>query len=536
MSGIGPIEEDVRFDHGAAEHLISLAGSTASTVEAQRGSRLAWASTAMQEFRGYFSTLFAGNAETADADAAQVVAGLRDVARFVGQLAESARQEQARREEARRWQQEQDDRNLIEQGWGGFKEHVLQQGEERPPVADMPDPPSYAPTVVPPRPRQNPGAGGGGGGGTSSARPADLRTFASGSRGANGTLAGKPSSCRSAYDAFVAGCGWGHLEASSVFTGFDRWLDANVEDVLWTTTVADAFATAGSDGDVSVLSDSSLAAALQAAGVDASRQDLAIDPPTAYGNPPTSGYADDPVNAATGNFIENETDLGFAGGTASLSLNRTYNSFDTGTGAFGPGWSSWTEAGLTLDAEAARLRLPDGRVVSFGRLGDGWDRATGEDLWLHRTLDRASGDEHLVVTGNDGTAVDLHRARACPRTSSRGPGTTVRLVHEVVGGEVRLVRLEHERGRSIDLTWDAEHVGGPRVVAALASDGRRVAYDYDDAGRLLRATTPARHPVLRLGRVVPADLGDRRRRRRRGGEHLRRAPAASAASAPSTAG
>lgn len=488
MSGIGPIEEDVRFDHGAAQHLVTLAGSTASTVESQRGSRLAWASTAMGEFRGYFSTLFAGNAETADADAEQVVVGLRDVARFVGQLADSAREEQARRETAREWQREQEDRNLLEKGIDGGKS-LLGMGEDKPPVGDMPEPPSYAPTVVAPRPRQNPGAGSGGAGGTSSARPADLRTFATGSQGANGTLAGKPSSCRSAYDAFVAGCGWGHLEASSVFTGFDRWLDANAEDVLWTTTVADAFATAGSDADVSTLSDSAVAAALQAAGVDASRQDLDIDPPTAYGNPPSSGYADDPVNAATGNFIENEADLGFAGGTASLSLDRTYNSFDTGTGAFGPGWSSWTEAGLTVDDDAARLRLPDGRVVSFGRLGEAWDRAAGEDLWLDRTRDAASGDERLVVTGSDGTRWTFDRAGR-PLTSSRGPGTTVRLVHEVVGGEARLVRLEHERGRSIDLTWDVERVGGPRVVAALASDGRPVTYDYDDAGRLLRATTP----------------------------------------------
>ena len=50
-------------------------------------------------------------------------------------------------------------------------------------------------------------------------------------------------------------------------------------------------------------------ATLQAAGVDATRQDIVIDPPTAYGSPPTTGYADDPVNTATGNFLENEVDL-----------------------------------------------------------------------------------------------------------------------------------------------------------------------------------------------------------------------------------
>mgnify|MGYP006161555013 CR=1 FL=1 len=42
-----------------------------------------------------------------------------------------------------------------------------------------------------------------------------------------------PTSCRSAYSTFTAGCGWGRLEASSVFTGFDKYLTANEEDVRW---------------------------------------------------------------------------------------------------------------------------------------------------------------------------------------------------------------------------------------------------------------------------------------------------------------
>ena len=177
----------------------------------------------------------------------------------------------------------------------------------------------------------------------------------------------------------AAGAGW---RPSSVFTGFDKYLTANEEDVRWATLVADAFAAAGGEGAVSTVSNSALMATLQAAGVSATRQDIVIDPPTAYGSPPTTGYANDPVNTATGNFLENEVDLSFPGGAASLALTRTYNSFDPEAGAFGPGWSSWTEAGLALDDEAARMTLPDGRVVVFPRLGAGWDRATGENLWL----------------------------------------------------------------------------------------------------------------------------------------------------------
>ena len=60
---------------------------------------------------------------------------------------------------------------------------------------------------------------------------------------------------------------------------------------------------------------------------------------------PTSGYANDPVNVATGNFIEEERDLS----VGSVSLVRMYNSiaaagaasthegYAAPVGAFGPG-------------------------------------------------------------------------------------------------------------------------------------------------------------------------------------------------------
>ena len=69
------------------------------------------------------------------------------------------------------------------------------------------------------------------------------------------------------------------------------------------------------------------------------------------------------MNTSTGNFVENEADLAFPGAAALLVWGRSYNSFDTGAGAFGPGWSSLAEAGLVFDSDegVARFRLPDGR-------------------------------------------------------------------------------------------------------------------------------------------------------------------------------
>ncbi|GAA3619405.1 DUF6531 domain-containing protein [Microlunatus ginsengisoli] len=481
MGDLGAIEEDVPFDFGVATVFATACDNAASAVDGQAGSRATWVSTGLTDFKGHFSELFRTNAATAAGDATELSARLREVATGVRKLAEEARKEQQRRETARAWKKEHDDRNIFEKGWDWAT------GGDDPPVG----PPAAEPTIAGSpsvnRSRQTPapgGSGGGGGGGTSSARPSKLRSFASSSKGANDDLRPKPAALRADFSSFESSCRWGRLDASGVFVGFDKWLAANDEDVTWATTVADAFAAAGGEGNVSTLSNSALAAALRAAGVDASRQDLTIEPPQAYGNPPTTGYANDPVNTSTGNFVENETDLAFPGAAALLVWGRSYNSFDPGTGGFGPGWSSLAEVGLTFDTEGvARFRLPDGRQLVFPRLGQGWDRAVGESVWL-----TAAPEDRLRVAGTDGSWWSFTAAGSL-LSFGVGPeedGNLVRIEHDAAG---RLVRLEHGRGRSIDLDWGS--VGGAeRIVAASGSDGRTISYSYDADGRLTAAAGP----------------------------------------------
>jgi hypothetical protein len=316
---LGAIEQDVPFDAGAADALIAACTSAASAVEGQLAARSSSATAAMRDFRGHFSHLFADNAATAKGDAHELVAALHSVATGARRLKEEAAKEQRRREVARRWKAEQEHRNLFERGWDSVF------GEDSPPVGPPATPISPPVKPVSPKPRKTPapGSGGGGGGGTSSARPSELHAFASHSAALNSQLRSKPGSCRGAYANFQATCRWGTLEASGVFAGFDKWLEANDNDVRWANVVGDAFARAGGEGAVSTLANSAIAATLRAHGVDASRQDLSIDPAVAFGHPPTTGYAVDPVNTSTGNFVETESDLGFAGGCAGLELTRT---------------------------------------------------------------------------------------------------------------------------------------------------------------------------------------------------------------------
>ena len=457
------IAENVRFNHGHADALIWECNDAADTIEGQIGSRSSWLSHGLEDFSGYYAQLFEQNGSVQASDASLVVTRLREVATAVGDLKAAAKAEQDRREKARAWKQRQDARGLWDHVTDWFT------GGEAPPVGP-PDPePQFSVTTVTPQEREP--LTGSGYSGVSSGRPANLRSFATNSSGGNDEIRPKASTAKGAYTNFVGSCGWGQLEASGVFSGFESYIAANDNDVHWAGVVADAFEAAGGSGVVTV-ANATLTAALEANGVNAQRADLEIDPPQAFGAPPTTGYANDPVNTATGNFLEPETDLAFDGGCSVLLWGRMYNSFNSAVGAFGPGWSSWTEAGLRVEESQAWWRLFDGREILFPREGAGWARATTEAFWLtatdsgHEIVDNAGGWWRFDAAGHlVGYAA--------------GGGFAVSLTWV----EGQLQRLEHERGRFVDLVW-----GEDRVVAAQASDGRRVGYHYDE-GRLVAAVT-----------------------------------------------
>ncbi|QWC84619.1 hypothetical protein KLP28_13745 [Nocardioidaceae bacterium] len=507
MSDLRGNEEDVPFDWGGADRLIAAATSAASTVE---WSAVGWGSrarTASVEFRGLFSRLFDDNAVTAAADAREIATALRDLATVTGRLKGLAEEEQQRREEARRWYAEQQDRNAVERGldWLGDK----LTGDDTPEVRVAAGPP---PPISVQHPstgfRETPtgGGGGGGGGGTSSARPQDLFTFADGADAATDDLTTTSQSVSSAHSSFSANTQWGRVEADGLFSGFTAFLELNRADARWSRVVARAFEAAGSRGSVSTLADSAVASALAAAGVSASRVDLQIDPPVAYGEQPTTGYADDPVNTATGNFTHTEVDLGFVGGAATLGLRRTYNALAHRAGdsravqPYGPGWSTWTDARLDLDAHGdgttAAMTLPEGRQIQFAREttddGDvGWGRAIGDNYWLE-ALGRTSTAGHAVTDNRGGRWTFDGRGRLVE--VARGAGTGVRLTWDDAGGTDRVTRLEHERGRWIELAWEADGAPGgrDRLTGATSSDGREVSYAYDEHGRLVAMTSEGR--------------------------------------------
>lgn len=340
--------EDVTFDEGTADAYAAGCRGAATMIRLQENVRAPAVARARTDFEGLFSQLFAQNATTASVDAEEIAVRLEEVATHVDYLADEARKEQERREAARAWAQEQ----ASKDGWdrtADVGKEVITLGfadtGDKPEGPQSSPPPKTVAAETKPRETPRPGTGGGGGGSTSSARPADLRSFAATSQGCNSLLDYRPASLRGLAADFARDCQYGTIDATGVVGAFEAFNVANDEDVAWATLVAGAFERAGSESGMATISNDALFATLAAAGVGATRDDIVVDPPTTYGMQPSSGYVDDPVHAATGNFIELESDLGFAGGCATLQLTRVYNSADRGTGAFGPGWSSWTEVG-----------------------------------------------------------------------------------------------------------------------------------------------------------------------------------------------
>jgi len=312
--------------------------------------------------------------------------------------------------------------------------------------------------------------------GRSSADPDDLDVWVAANRGLDSGLAPHHGNFVRFQNTFSSNTVDGGFDASSLIRAFRTYLDENEKDSQWTSFIAGLFRQADSSGGVVGLPDSVIAAGLRAAGLSGGRQSVTFDDPIVWGAPPTSGYANDPVNTASGNFVEIETDLEFGGLLGALRFSRTYNSRSDRVGPFGVGWASWASARLRAAPDGAHWEGPDGQRAVVPVVGDG------------SRYRRVVGIQGLVVPGESGLALEWFGGRRWEFdaegllvAAQDGPGTRVRFEY----ADSTLVALVHEGGTRLDVCWDGE-----RIVALRCSDGRRVAYRYDGAANLVEVEGP----------------------------------------------
>ena len=348
-----------------------------------------------------------------------------------------------------------------------------------------------------------------------------------------------------AYDTYLKTCQWGVLIIDTLLLSTKNWILDNDNDAAWINAVAQAFRNAGA-GVKFTVSDAALASSIQQAGVNPGRKWLEVADVQVFGTQISSGYANDPVNVATGNFIEEEKDLSDGG----VSLVRMYNSiaaagaasthegYAAPVGAFGPGWSSTVDTHLGFTASGVVWVDVDGRQVFFARSGAGFTRAAGEAWWLHwyrvnpadssvsqvsdsengAVHDEAnggvraqaaragfaavislaaehsnqvvSGGEFYAVSNNAGQYHYYTRGGAWLGSWGSEPGSAVAAIYEDAsngGSSSRVRAMVGAFGKAIRLSYD--DVSGRAV--AVTGAGSRMEYAYSETGHLAEATTYA---------------------------------------------
>ena len=247
-----------------------------------------------------------------------------------------------------------------------------------------------------------------------------------------------------------------------------------------------------------------------------------------YGVRRAGGYAEDPVNTATGNFTDAVFDLDYPESVFGLDLGRTYNSLDTTSGPLGPGWAHSFSSALSHDVATGDVVLGDwdGRLVTFAA-----DEAGGfvrpEEVFgdLNRRLDGSwfiayddgrveefDAGGRLVERRNwDGQSVTLGYAgsRLATVTDAGGGVTTYESnvsgrITRVVDPDAKLVVANtfDDRGRVATqetpsgdtVTFSYDDPTGRTTVSRQAS-GASTIYVHDPAGRLI-AVTDAHGAVL----------------------------------------
>lgn len=200
------------------------------------------------------------------------------------------------------------------------------------------------------------------------------------------------------------------------------------------------------------------------------------------------GCDGDPVNSATGEFTENETDLTVPGPGPALTLTRSYGS-QASTSATntalpnGPLGYGWTDGfNMTVSADPTSSGVEDvyqenGSVVQFQHQADGTWSAPSRVL----AALRSNSDGSWTLTRHENQIFTFNSAGAL--TAESDPqGDTTTIAHNSSG---QISTVTNQAGRTLTFTWTSG-----QLTAVADSLGRTVRYAYDTAGNLIRVTHP----------------------------------------------
>ncbi|MEZ7669602.1 DUF6531 domain-containing protein [Rothia sp. 27098_8_27] len=486
--------EEVKYDDATSDALAGACRTVAQNIDSALPPLKNSLTTALEDFVGHYADIAAANIDTTISDGRDIANVFRQLADVVDRLKEAAQKEKRNRELMREYEKKYDD------NWGGFRkwwDSIFGEG--------APSPESYIPdtTIDTTSPGQRESTGTRSGGMTvSSARPSTVRALSNTLANLGTSFDAEPGKLRSLASEFAAKCQWGTIDAENLISTFEAWNKSNANDKTWLGIVADTFEQYGSSGQIITVANSTLEGAISAAGVSTERHELKVPAPAVVGKSTTSGYVNDPVNVATGNFIEEETDMAFSGAVSACSVTRMYNSVavfgqHAVSGVFGAGWSSNIESRVQLNAENAVWTMADGREVTFDRMiredgTHGYARAPREAWWLEELpLTQLMGEEGSIadpslryilhatgyeassllrISDNSGTQ-HIFSLTGVYLGMSAGAGTAVAYLRDEEG---RVGAIVHQRGARIDVEYTEDGLVG----AIHSSRGQSVCYEY----------------------------------------------------------
>lgn len=215
----------------------------------------------------------------------------------------------------------------------------------------------------------------------------------------------------STYAQFRSNTSWGTFNADSLIAALHTWIEDVDADVHWLGKLAQTMFDVASRGYLEKpaiehheeLSGPGAKAqiSLEMNYLDELMHDdipmhhlLQVPGASITGVNISSGYANDPVNVATGNFIESEVDLRSRVNSV-LRLERTYNSVlaalpNAPRGTFGKGWSSMLDSRLEQNSDSISWHTADGRELVFERdanSASGYARTPNAPYWLEKVTE-----------------------------------------------------------------------------------------------------------------------------------------------------
>jgi len=243
-------------------------------------------------------------------------------------------------------------------------------------------------------------------------------------------------------------------------------------------------------------------------------------------------FSGGPVNCATGNEIETQTDLSLGGRGPADHFVRTYNSGLAlyqeegrlgGPGPLGYGWTGSYSAHLVRTTWSATVYEDGGRAVVFVPQEGRWvpsealneaALAEEEGKWVytlpnHERLDfNNSGQLTAEEDANGNVLTVAHNANGTVKSATNGTGAItfaynsanqLESATDPLGHTVKYAYNSEDDLTTVTLpgetspSWKYEYNGAHELTAITEARGNKTTFEYNEAGQVIAETDPLKH-------------------------------------------